>query len=426
MKRLSFLHLLSATSPAGGGSALFLVGLAVNAGSLLSWALIGSVFGLHLLWAFLPLVIALPAAQYISARLGVSTRKELTGLIRENFRLKTTVFMLAGLLLTDSINLVAQFAGIAASLEIFGFSPYFTVPAAVLLIRWMTRKGVYPSAEKVFLLTGIFYCLLIAAGITVSSWEQVLPALRPLDFALENDYLTMLLALIGATMAPRILLYSQSAAAKKNVTADQHKHCRYILTGGLIIVIFAFLTVAAYAGTLFVHNVVPANANTASLALQPLTGSWSPALFAFILLSASLFSASAIPLSAAYSFCDIIGCKAGFDKSRQAAPVFYRFSACFLLLGAAPVLLPDPSFLNIMLWSQISNGILLPFLLFFLLRLSDNQDIVGQSAGFRIENGLTWISSGLTFLLLILLAAAFLVPDCYPAAAFAFLPAFQK
>ncbi|MEN6567741.1 MAG: divalent metal cation transporter [Veillonellales bacterium] len=410
MKNLSFFHSLFPLSPARR-SALLLVGLAVNAGSLLSWALIGSIFGLHLLWAFLPAAVALLAAQKISIHLGAVTGKELTGLIRENFKLRTTGLMLTGLLLTDIINLIAQFAGIAVSLAIFGFSPWVTVPAAALLIHWTAQKRLSPSAGKIFLLTGTLYSLFIAAGITGSPWAQVIPALRPLDLALESDYLMMLLALIGSIMAPRILLYSQSAATKKSSAAANPSHCRYFLAASLFTVLFAFLLVGSYAGTLFAHNVDLLQTSIAALALQPLTGSWAPLLFAYILLSASLFSAAAIPLSAAYSVCDVIGCKAGLDKSRQEAPVFHRSYTLILLLGALPILFPEPPYLHIMLWSQIANSIFLPFLLFFLLRLSTSRNIMDLSSPCRIGNGITWISSSFIGILLILLTITALFPD---------------
>lgn len=378
-----------------------------DAGGITTYSVAGASFGYHLLWIFIPMTIALIVVQEMSARMGAVTRKGLADLIRENYGVKITLFVMLGLLFADLGNTVSEFAGIAASTEIFGISKYIAVPIGAFLIWWTVVRGSYRLVERIFLVASALYLTYVASGLMAGpNWQLVGHELITPHFEWDHNYLAMLIGLIGTTIAPWMQFYIQSAVVEKGITAKEYAYSRMdVIVGCFMTDFIALFIVVACAATLFGSGLTIETAQDAALALEPLAGQWAAALFAFGLLNASVFSASILPLATAYYICEAFGLPAGIDKSWQEAPVFYWLYTFLIVIGALVILLPNAPLIDIMLWSQVINGILLPFVLIFMLRLVNNSDLMGHYTNSSWYNGIAYLTTivmvGLTLALVL-------------------------
>lgn len=377
-----------------------------DAGGITTYSLAGSEFGLSLLWTLLPITLALIIIQEMCARMGVVSGKGLSDLIRERFGAKATFYLMIALFLTNLGNAIANFAGVAASMEIFGVSKYLSVPLSAFFVWWLVVKGSYHAVEKAFLVACFFYISYIISGFLAQpDWGVVATELLSPTLSFEANYLTMALGLVGTTIAPWMQFYLQSSVVDKGLKAEDYQYARMdVIFGSVIVNIVAFFIVLLCAVTIFQAGIRVETAKDAALALAPLAGSYCTWLFAFGLLNASLFAASILPLSTAYTICEAFGWESSLNRKFHEAPQFYGLYSLMIFLGAAVILLPDLPLISIMFYSQVINGLLLPFILLFMLILANDRKIMGEYTNGRILNGITL----LTILLLIVLSGAFL------------------
>ncbi len=383
-----------------------------DAGGITTYSVAGASFGYRLLWIFIPMTLALIVVQEMSARMGAVTGKGLADLIREKYGVKITLAVMLALLLGNLGNTVSEFAGVAASTEILGVSKYVAVPLGALLVWWMVVKGSYKIVERVFLVASGLYLTYVASGwMAHPPWGSVLQQMVTPSFSLKGDYLTMLIGLIGTTIAPWMQFYIQSAVVEKGIGVDQYKYSRLdVIVGCFMVDFVALFIVVACAATIYAAGVHIETAEDAALALAPLAGHWASILFSFGLLNASLFSASILPLSTAYFVCEAFGFEAGIDKSWQEAPVFYWLYTFLIVVGAAIILIPHISLIQVMLWSQVVNGMMLPFILIFMLQLINNRDLMGNYVNSRGFNLVAWLTTGIMVVLTLLLVTISLFP----------------
>jgi Mn2+/Fe2+ NRAMP family transporter len=238
-------------------------------------------------------------------------------------------------------------------------------------------------------------------------WGAVFKAMVVPSFSLNGVYLAMLIGLIGTTIAPWMQFYIQSAVVEKGITPKDYEYSRMdVIVGCFMTDIIAVFIVVACAATLFVHNIQIQTAHDAALALQPLAGRWAGLLFGFGLFNASVFSASILPLATSYYVCEALGFEAGIDKQWNEAPVFYWLYTCLVAIGAGLILFPNAPLIAIMIWSQVANGVLLPFILIFMLLLINNKDIMGRFTNSRIFDAIAWATTsimiGLTLMLVLI------------------------
>lgn len=378
-----------------------------DAGGITTYSVAGASYGYKLLWIFIPMTIALIVVQEMSARMGAVTRKGLADLIRENYGIRVTFFVMIALLLADLGNTVSEFAGVAASMEIFGVSKYIAVPIGAFFVWWTVVKGSYKYVERVFLVASALYLTYVASGFMANPpWGKVASELIMPNFSFDSGYVAMVIGVIGTTIAPWMQFYIQSAIVEKGVTVKEYKYSRWdVIAGCLMTDIVAVFIVVACAATMFAHGINIETAKDAAVALEPLAGKWASMLFAFGLLNASIFSASILPLATAYYICEAFGLQAGLDYSWQEAPVFYWLYTFLVATGALVILIPNIPLVQVMLWSQVINGILLPFILVFMLQLINNKDLMGKYINSYIYNAIAWgttlIMGGLTLLLVI-------------------------
>jgi Mn2+/Fe2+ NRAMP family transporter len=359
-----------------------------DAGGITTYSVAGAHFGYSLIWSFVPIIIALIIIQEMCSRMAVVTGKGLADLIREEFGVKVTFYAMVGLIFSNIFNTISEFAGIAASAELFGISKYILVPLCAFFVWWLIVKGTYKSVEKVFMLACVFYLSYIFSGfLSKPDWKGVIhSSMRP-SFSFDKAYLFMLMGVIGTTIAPWMQFYQQASMVEKGIKLENYKYSRLdVIIGSFVVNIVAIFIVVVCANTLFTHGIRIESAKDAALALKPLAGKYCFFLFAFGLLNASVFSACILPLSTAYSVCEGMGWEVGVNRRFREAPQFYILYSAIITIGAAVILLPNVKLIPIMLVSQATNGILLPFVLIFMLLLVNNKRLMGSYANSKLYN----------------------------------------
>jgi NRAMP (natural resistance-associated macrophage protein)-like metal ion transporter len=378
-----------------------------DAGGITTYSLAGAQFGLKLIWSLIPIMIALIVIQEMCARMGVVTGKGLSDLIREKFGAKITFYLMIGVFLTNMGNVFSEFAGLAAGMEIFGVNKFISVPIGAFLVWWMVVKGTYKSVEKAFLVACVFYVSYIITGIIVKpDWEHVFSQFAHPQLSLDPSEMTMLIGVVGTTIAPWMQFYLQASIVEKGIKIQEYKFARFdVVMGAIAVHIVAFFIILVCAETLFKSGVRIETAKDAALSLKPLAGKYCTYLFAFGLVNASLFAASILPLSTTYLICEGLGWEVGIDKKFVEAPQFYGFYSLIIFLGAGIVLYPNFPLIPIMYFSQVINGMVLPFILIFMLLLINDKKLMGDHTNGPLFNTITWITTivmiGFTLLLLI-------------------------
>jgi Mn2+/Fe2+ NRAMP family transporter len=382
-----------------------------DAGGIATYSVAGAQFGYSLLWTMIPITIALVVVQEMSSRMGAVTGKGLSDLIREEFGLRVTFLLMIALIVTNFGNVVSEFAGVASSFELFGISKYIVVPVAAFAVWALVVHGTYSSVEKIFLSASAFYVCYIASGVLAHpDWKAAAlsTVTRPESIGFRNyGYLSLIVGLAGTTIAPWMQFYLQASIVEKGVTARQYKASRLdVVIGCLFAAVVAWFIVVACAATL--HSAGKFNIETGSQAaeaLRPLAGEYAYLLFAAGLFNASLFAACILPISTAYAVCEGLGLESGLDKRFEEAPAFYWLYTALIVFGAGVILIPRFPLFRVMVLSQVANGVLLPFVLIFVLLLVNDKELMGGYTNSRGYNIASWITVavmiGLTIAMLI-------------------------
>ena len=368
-----------------------------DAGGIATYSQAGADFGYSLLWTLVPITAALILVQEMCARMGVATGKGLADLIRERFGVKATFYVMLALVLANLGNTVAEFIGVAESLEIFGISRFVSVPLVALLVWMLVVKGTARIVERIFLVACLFYVAYIVAGFLAHpDWHEVaIGSLKP-TLAMNGPALTMVVTLVGTTIAPWMQFYLQSAIVEKGVQIEDYALSRLdVVIGCIVTDVVAFFIVLACGATIFKVGGHIETAKDAAVALAPLAGRWASTLFAFGLFNASFFAASILPLSTTYYVCEAFGWESGIDKRREEAPQFYVLYTAMIVIGAGLVLIPGLPLLKILLLSQTANGVLLPFILVFMLLLAGDERLMGKYRNGPILNAVSWFTTAL-------------------------------
>jgi NRAMP (natural resistance-associated macrophage protein)-like metal ion transporter len=379
-----------------------------DAGGIFTYSQAGAKYGYLPLWTLAPITLLLVVTQEMCARMGAVTGKGLSDLIREEFGLRTTFFVMLLLVLTNMTNVMANFAGVASSLELFGISRYLTVPAAAAGVWLLVVKGTYARVEKVFLAaSSVYVCYVISGFLVKPDWTQAaIYSVRPV-LMLEPGYLTMLVGMVGTSVAPWMQFYLQAAVVEKGVTAREYTESRLeVIVGCIAMTVIAFFIIVACAGS--IHDVAPRDiqdATDAALGLKPF-GQYAFLLFAIGLFNASLFAACILPLSTAYSVCEGLGFESGVNKGFREAPVFYWLFTLLIVIGGGVILIPGFPLVKMILLSQVVNGALLPLVLIYMILLVNKERLMKKWKNTRFYNFVGWTSVviliGLTVALVIL------------------------
>ena len=365
-----------------------------DSGGIVTYSQAGARWGYLPLWTLLPITLVLIITQEMCSRMGAVTEKGLSDLIREEYGLRVTFVMMTLLVLANLTNIMAEFAGIASSLELFHISRYASVPICAFAVWFLAVKGNYRSVEKIFLFACVVYVTYVISGFLVKpDWkEAAIYTVKPV-LMLDAAYLNMLVGMVGTTIAPWMQFYLQAAVVEKGVTAKEYAESRIeVIVGCLMTSVIAFFIIVACAGAIWsVHPRDINDGKEAALGLKPF-GEYAVLLFAAGLFNASIFAASILPLSTAYSVCEGMGFEAGVNKSFREAPVFYWLYTLLIAIGAGVILLPNFPLFKMILWSQVLNGVLLPFVLIFMILLINNKRLMHEWTNSRPVNAVAWFT----------------------------------
>jgi NRAMP (natural resistance-associated macrophage protein)-like metal ion transporter len=371
-----------------------------DAGGILTYSNAGAQFGYALLWTMIPVTVALVVVQEMCARMGAVTGKGLSDLIREEFGLRVTFVVMALLVVVNFGNVMAEFAGIAGSMQLFHLSKFFSVPVCALLVWLLIVKGDYKSVEKVFLTASVFYVAYIATGILAGpSWHDSLletVTLPGRSMWHEKGFLYMTMGVIGTTISPWMQFYLQSSIVEKGVSVKTYSASRWdVIVGSFFTNIVAWFIVVACAATLFAHGMGPIQeAAQAAEAMKPLAGQYAFLLFAAGLFNASLFAASILPLSTAYTVCEGLGFESGVDRRFKEAPFFYWLYSLLIVGGALVVMLiPNSELIRMVILSQVLNGVLLPLVIILMLLLINRADLMDENVNSHWFNIVAWATA---------------------------------
>ena len=365
-----------------------------DAGGIATYSLAGAEFGLHMLWPLVPITFLLIIIQEMNARMAVVTGKGLSDLIRERYGVKFTFYTMVLLLVTNLGATFANFAGIAASLEIFGISRYISIPLSIMFLMWLVVKGTYGFVERVFLVACLFYIAYIVAGFLVKpDWMEVLDTIARPELRTDTPYLVMLVALIGTTISPWMLFYLQASMVDKGLRLKDISAARIdVVTGSIVVNVIAFFIILACAATLHKAGVTIERASEAALALEPLAGAYSKWLFAFGLGVASMFAASILPLSTAYTVCEAFGWESSLNMKFSQAPQFYGLYCFVVLISGLFILAPGLPLVPIMFVSQVLNGVALPVVLMFMFLLIRDTHVMKEHTNGPFLNAISWLA----------------------------------
>jgi NRAMP (natural resistance-associated macrophage protein)-like metal ion transporter len=388
-----------------------------DAGGISVYTQAGAQYGYALLWSLIPMTIALYVTEEMCARMGVITGKGLSDLIREEFGFRSTFFVMVTGFFVDLANVVAEFAGIAAAMQIFHVSKYISVPIAAVLVWVLVLRGTYRQVEVIFLAACVLYLSYVVSAIFAKpDWLEaarntVIPSLH-----FNAGYLVMLTGLVGTTIAPWQFFYLQASFVEKKVSARQYPQARAdVLIGSISCMVVVFFIIVCTAATLYVtgqRNI--SDAAEAAKALIPLAGKWAGTLFAFGLLNASLFAASILPLSTAHVICEGLGFEAGIDHKFNEAPIFYWLYTILIAVGAGIVLLPNAPLWKILIFSQVGNGVWLPVVVIFILLLVNRRDLMGEYVNTLMFNIVAWVTAIAMIALTLVLSYTAIFPTGSP------------
>ncbi|HQU92890.1 MAG TPA: divalent metal cation transporter [Pyrinomonadaceae bacterium] len=378
-----------------------------DASGIATYSTAGAAYGYGLLWAFIPMTIALIVVQEMCVRMGVVTGQGLADLIREQFGVRWTALVMAALLVANTGVIVSEFVGIAQASELFGVSRYFTIPVASLLIWWLVVKGTAKSVERVFLLMSlVFFTYIISAFLAKPDWGQVASGFAKPSFSSDTIYLFTLVALIGTTVTPFMQVYVQSAVVEKRMDEDElHLARADVIVGTIFACLISAFIVICTAATLNAHGVYDVDtAATAAESLVPIAGEYAKYLFAVGLLGAAMLAMGVLPLATAFSLSEALGFEKGISRSFREAPIFLGIFTSLLVIGALIAMIPGIPQIPLLLVTQCVNGLLLPVILIAIVKLASNEEIMGEHRNTTVFNILAWgIAIVVSFLSLLLI-----------------------
>jgi Mn2+/Fe2+ NRAMP family transporter len=378
-----------------------------DAGAVATYSQAGAQFGYGMIWLLVVITLSLAIVNEMGARMGVVTGKGLADLVRERFGVRSTAMAMLLLLVANAVTTMAEFAGIAAGLELFGVPRLLSVPIMGAAIWLLVTRGSYPFVERVLLAIGFVYVLYIVSGILARpAWSEVGGAVVFPHITGTRAYFLLAIGLIGTTIAPWMQFYLQSAIAEKGIPNDQLGYSRAdVITGAVFADLVAFFIIVATAATLHGHlspdQLSNMQAADYAKALRPAAGALAGILFAIGLFGASTLSGGVVPLSTAYTVTEAFGWERGVGQRFAEAPAFFGIFTGLIVIGGLAVVIPGVPLIQLILLSQEINGLILAAILIYIMVLINDRRIMG-----RYVNGLfTNIVGGATVALLIGLTA---------------------
>ncbi len=384
-----------------------------DAGGIATFAAVGAEQGYRLLWILIPITISLGLVQEMCARMGAVTGKGLADLIRERFGVRWTAFVMLALLIANGGVTVSEFVGIAAATELFGIPRFISVPLSAICVWWLVVKSSYQRVERAFLLMSlVFLGYIVSAFLARPDWSAVAVGLVKPSFSFNYAYLFTFVAVVGTTISPYMQVYVQSSVVEKGVTPEDYGRTKMdVWVGTILAIMVVFFIVVSTAATLHKHGLHIESAADAARALSPLAGHYAEKLFAVGLFGASMLAAGVLPLATAYSISEALGFEKGVSRSFREAPIFLGVFTFLIAVGAAIAVIPGLPLIRVLLVTQVINGLLLPIILFAVLKLVNDRELMGAFVNGVLYNIGAWLTAVIVTLLSLLLIVATLFPD---------------
>lgn len=383
-----------------------------DAGGIATFASVGADFGYSLLWLLIPITISLGLVQEMCARMGAVTGKGLADLIREQFGVRWSALIMLALLIANAGVTVSEFVGVAAATELFNISRFISVPLAAGVVWFLVVKSSYKRVERVFLLMSlVFLGYIISAFMARPDWSAVAIGLVRPEFRLEHTFLFTFVAVVGTTISPYMQVYVQSSVVEKGVTLDEYAKTKAdVWVGTIFAILIVFFIIVSTAATLHRSGIEITTAGEAARALRPLAGKYAETLFGLGLFGASMLAAGVLPLATAYSITEALGYEKGVSRSFREAPIFLGTFTFLVAVGAAIAIVPNLPLFRVLLVTQVINGLLLPIILFAVLRLVNNRELMGSYVNGPLYNVAAW----LTAILVTILSVIYILITLFP------------
>ena len=383
-----------------------------DAGGIATFASVGADYGYKFLWVLIPLTISLGIVQEMCARMGAVTGKGLSDLIREKFGVRWTAVVMLALLIANGGVTISEFVGIAAAMELVGVPRFGSVPIAGIAIWWLVVKGTYQRVERVFLaMSLVFLAYVVAAFLAHPPWLTVAKELVHPHFEFNPAFLFSFVAVVGTTISPYMQVFIQSSVVEKGVRAENYKVTRIdVWAGTVFAILIVFFIVVSTAAMLNAHGEHIETADQAARALRPLAGPYAEILFAVGLFGASMLAAGVLPLATAYSISEAFGFEKGVSSSFREAPIFLGVFTFLVVLGAVIAMTPGLNLINVLLVTQVVNGVLLPVILIAVLKLINDRELMGQYVNGPIYN----VAAGLTTIIVSALSILVVLSSLFP------------
>jgi NRAMP (natural resistance-associated macrophage protein)-like metal ion transporter len=383
-----------------------------DAGGIATYSSVGADHGYRLLWVLIPITISLGIVQEMCARMGAVTGKGLSDLIRERFGVRWMALVMLALLIANGGITVSEFLGIAAASELFGVPRFLSVPLAAATVWWLVVKSSYKRVERIFLLMAlVFLGYIVSAFLAKPVWGDIGRAVIRPSFSFDAAYLFTFVAIVGTTISPYMQVFVQSSVVERGVTAEDYRLTRAdVWTGTLFSMTIVFFIMVSTAAVLKPGGIHITEAADAARALEPLAGPYAKLLFGIGLFGASMLAAGVLPLSTAYSISEALGYEKGVSRSFREAPIFLGIFTFLIVTGALVAMMPGLPIIDALLNMQVINGLLLPVLLIAILRLVNDEELMGKRKNGPIYNVLAW----LTALLVSALSLFFILTKIFP------------
>lgn len=379
-----------------------------DAGGITTYSVVGAEFGYATLWVIPIMCVLLAVVQMTAARMGAVTGKGFAALIRERFGIRLAAFAMLALLIGNVATTFSEFAGIASGMEMFGVSKFFSIPVAAFAVWALIITGSYKRVEKVFLaISLVFVTYVIAAFMAEPDWNYALINTVVPHFVSDTNFISLVIAMIGTTIAPWMMFFNQSNVVERGVNIKELFSQRVdVISGTIAACLVAWFIIITTGAVLFPQGIAIESAADAAAALAPFAGEYATALFAVGLIAASFLAACVLPLTTSFVICEAFGWEAGVGFSWKEAPIFKGIFSFVIIFSAGVVIIPNIDLLGVMLTAQFVNGIILPVLLVFMAIISADKRIMGQYRSKLVFKALIWITvvivSVLTLALLIM------------------------
>ncbi len=395
-----------------------------DAGGIFTYSNIGAKYGVALLWAMLPITLALIVTQEMVARLGTVTGKGLMDLIRERFGVRWTLFASVVVIVANGGTTLAEFAGVAGALGLLGVPRWVAVTASAAMIGILVLRANRRVVERIFLALGLaFFAYIITAFMVPTDWHKVgtslvTPSLNHPGNVSTGIYVADLIALVGTSITPYMQLFLQSSIVDKGTSERDLRFVRAdVVSGSIFAVMVAVFIIITTAFTLNLHGFAghglsSANgAQDAASALRPLAGAHAEQLFAIGLLGASLLAAAVLPLSTAFVVGEAFGAERSVQAGFSEAPLFFTLFIGLLAVGAGIMLIPGVPISGVAIGTQVLDGILLPVLLVFIVILANDRRLLGRRRNGPINNVVAIALTGVMTVLTGFLVVTSLLPS---------------